>query len=347
MSACFLMLSAYPTILGKGEIGGAELQSWMIARGLASNGHDVRFLVKSKGSDEKRDGVKIRKIWYTNFLISYLFVLREILQSRSDVYYQRTGGHITIFISLVCRLLGKRFIFHVSGNRQLLQDYPYNLPWFLRKLYSISLKLADTIIVQNSEQRRMLKRRNVQLVPNIIKLGKPDPRRKKDYIIWVGSFDRVKQPEIYLALAERLPKYRFLMIGRHSRGKHSSKVLERGKPPRNLNILGQKPFSETERYISEARVFVNTSSSEGFPNTFLQSWKYGTPVVSLSVDPDNIISKNALGFFSGSLDRMADDVRKLMENDSLWKEMSHNCESYVKKHDISSLFGEFEKVFTK
>jgi len=50
---------------------------------------------------------------------------------------------------------------------------------------------------------------------------------------------------------------------------------------------------------------INTSNFEGFPNIFLEAWATGVPVISLNVDPGNVIKKRRLGICcEGSLERM-------------------------------------------
>jgi glycosyltransferase involved in cell wall biosynthesis len=54
----------------------------------------------------------------------------------------------------------------------------------------------------------------------------------------------------------------------------------------NLIFHGFVPYHKVNEYFSRASLFVNTSSIEGFPNTFIQAWMHYTPVVGLNVDPD-------------------------------------------------------------
>ena len=40
----------------------------------------------------------------------------------------------------------------------------------------------------------------------------------------------------------------------------------------NVTMLGPVRYRDTGALFDRARIFLNTSSIEGFPNTFLQAW---------------------------------------------------------------------------
>ena len=47
---------------------------------------------------------------------------------------------------------------------------------------------------------------------------------------------------------------------------------------------------------------------------FLEAWASGTPVVTLQIDPDRIIEKQALGVISGGVEGTVKDINALLES---------------------------------
>ena len=90
------------------------------------------------------------------------------------------------------------------------------------------------------------------------------------------------------------------------------------KCPANLTIIESVPHSEIWKLYRRAKVFVNTSVYEGFPNTFLQCAVSGVPVASLQVDPDQSLSHHQCGFLAnGDIDLLEFAVRRLWSDHSL------------------------------
>jgi glycosyltransferase involved in cell wall biosynthesis len=106
----------------------------------------------------------------------------------------------------------------------------------------------------------------------------------------------------------------------------------------NLDLYEDVPWSKIDNYFARARVFVNTSTYEGFPNTFVQAALHGAPVVSWRVDPDQLLSTGQLGLCAGeSFDRLVDLVQGLCESELGWNTLSEGVERYASTHHLLSV----------
>ncbi len=99
----------------------------------------------------------------------------------------------------------------------------------------------------------------------------------------------------------------------------------------NLKLTGMVPFKEVGEYFRKARLLVCTSIMEGFPNTFLQAWSLGVPVVS-TFDPDGTIEKYGIGRHCTTLCDMIEAVRDLLSCGSSYEETSGRSMEYVKQN---------------
>ena len=63
----------------------------------------------------------------------------------------------------------------------------------------------------------------------------------------------------------------------------------------NVTYRAYVPPEEIMETFSQAKALVNTSSEEGFPNTFLEAWLAGRPVVSFHVNPDGVLDDPLMG----------------------------------------------------
>jgi hypothetical protein len=61
-----------------------------------------------------------------------------------------------------------------------------------------------------------------------------------------------------------------------------------------------------------------------------------TPIMSLKVDPDRVVSRNNLTYhFKGDLSKMVDLFKNLIENPLDLENLGENCRKYaVKNHNI-------------
>ena len=361
---CFCALNAYP-LLAKSNfefIGGAELQQVLIAKELAKNGYDVSFVVFDEGQKplELVDGISI----YTSVKRGYSLTGPKTIYSAikkiwnamekadGDIYFQRCASYFTGFVALFCLLKGKKFVFQMAHDSDADGSFIKNSHLYAKALYYFGIKRANIVTAQNTFQQQLLKKtygRNSELIKNICFTEKIDKSSSKTLtVLWAGTIKKEKQPELFLELAKALPEAKFQMIGASPKniGAYYENFQEMAKKIKNLEMVGFVPYHLINQYFIKSSVFVNTSTLEGFPNTFLQAWMTYTPVISLNVDPDEVICKNNSGFHSKTFNQMVNDTKLLLNEETLRNQLGLNGRMYLEaEHDSNKIIQKYMKIF--
>ena len=362
---CFIALASLPILFSDENvkyIGGSELKSVLIGKELAKRGFNTSFITYKEDMGKKDiNGISIIETFpaHSNYSMfkRELIIWRSIKNAQADFYFQSSG--LSGSIPFYCILHRKKYIKWLASNSDLMLNRIYDKYSFFKKIIAyFGIKLASSIIVQNNIQKEMVEKifkKKCILIknPTIIPSDARENLGSKRTILWVGTIRNVKQPEIFLKIAKEFPKFKFIMIGGeyiHKNLKEREKeIFEKIKKESlsisNLEFLGFVPHDKIKRYYEDALMLINTSRMEGFPNTFLEAWVNCTPVVSLNIDPDNVISTEKLGFHSKTYDQMITDINTLLHDSHLRDEMGLNAKKYVEKyHDVKRITDQFESL---
>ncbi|MFC6976829.1 glycosyltransferase family 4 protein [Halomicroarcula sp. GCM10025709] len=155
-------------------------------------------------------------------------------------------------------------------------------------------------------------------------------------VLWLASIKPWKQPERFVEVARRcrdLP-CEFWLVGRPVERALADRLTEQADRLPNLRYLGGCTVAESDDYIEQASVFVNTSTQEGFPNTFIQSWLRRTPVVSLNVDPTDDAGDHPTGYYAvGDIETLTDRVRELITDPQRRRALGDSAFEYAREHN--------------
>ena len=369
---CFVAPNAWPVLAGDTTIpvvGGAEVQQAYIARGLAARGFRVSMICLDHGQPDKTliDGITVYK---THIPVSGLPLIRffhprltsiwkALKRVDADIYYQRAAGVITGIVALFAKHHGRRFVYAVAHDLDLEKNRTHELfqrraGWRDRQFFSLGLKLADEIIVQHNAQVAACQRwhnRTAVTVPSCYDRPTAARADRSGYVLWVSTIRAWKQPELFLELARRLPHLRFRMIGgegiERSGASLSARIREESATLPNVEFLGFVPHAEIEPHFDGARVVVNTSTKEGFPNTFLQAWSRGIPAVSF-VECATADHGQRVLRVARDIGDMASLVNTLMTSDDEWLQAGILARHYVQEqHSVSAAVTVYEGVFAR
>lgn len=260
----------------------------------------------------------------------------------------------TGLLAAFCRRHHRKFVFAAASDTDFDLKRAFIPTWRDRLLYRYGLRRADAIITQTESQRALVRQNfglEAQLIPNCWaeEPTAPKPLAEPDGVLWVSTVRTWKRPGLFLDLAERLPEVRFVMVGGPAFGEADlyEHIEQRARSIPNLSFVGFVPFGEVGRYFDRAALVVNTSEpKEGFPNTFLQAWCRGLPVVSC-FDPDGIIQRQQLGLTVNNLDTMRHGVLKLLHDPDLYGQLQRNVLQYFQaNHRLERLGPRYEALFS-
>jgi glycosyltransferase involved in cell wall biosynthesis len=270
----------------------------------------------------------------------------------ADLYYTSCAGMHVGLLALFSRRFRKRFVFRVASDSDC--DGSRLLVPFARDrwLYAYGLRRADAILVQSVAQTQAL-RRNYGLASRVagMLVEKPlaTPSRDID-VLWVSNIRREKRPDRILELTANLPGVKVHMVGGPLRDEealfHEIEGAARARP--NVTFHGRLPYRDANALYGRSRLLVNTSDVEGFPNSYLQAWIRGVPVVTL-IDPDRVIEREGLGVATSSPAGIARAVRALLDDPAAWKAASDRCLAYMireygEDRILSTYLETFERV---
>jgi hypothetical protein len=112
----------------------------------------------------------------------------------------------------------------------------------------------------------------------------------------------------------------------------------------NVEYRGFMPFGEADRVFDGARLVVNTSTYEGFPNTFLQAWARGIPTVAFvdtrSRAADGLPAYDIVQDMPAAIAR----VGYLMRDDAAWERASGRVSRHFREHhSLDAVVGLYER----
>ncbi|MGI9260384.1 MAG: glycosyltransferase family 4 protein [Woeseiaceae bacterium] len=326
---CFVEPMTYSVLNPKSSRspGGEAVQHALLAREFARQGWEVSVVCRDIGQQDGEiiDGVRIWKTYHRDagipgvrFIYPRLTGLwRALGKADADVYFQSCAGLNTGVVAHYARLHGRKMVFRVAHDTDCIPDEVLVKNSRDRWLYEYGLNRTHLVSVQSDVQATALKD-NYNLPSAIVNMvvQPPDesPDTQKDIdVLWVNNLRAFKRPEIVYDIAKKMPDVRFVMIGSPMKGFEAlyEDIRRAAAELPNLEYLGPVPYAKVNSYFARAKLFLNTSDSEGFPNSYLQAWIRGVPVISY-FDPDGLIESQRIGATVASQDDFCEPIARLL-----------------------------------
>jgi len=344
---CFILPSYF-----KEDKGGAELQCYYLAQELISRDWEVHYIREHCDNNYKKDymddGIRIHGIRKIRDELRWMNInqLAPIMNTiDADCWYCRaTISYLYPVLKNARKIEGSKVIWSCCHDKELKTIRQKKiilklLYKFNEALFKNALQKIDTIVLQTNHQKNLL-RVKYKLSGTIIYNAHPRPKsynsnEKQNTIVWIGRLQPWKHPEIFVQIAEQLETkpYKFVAIGKPLKNNDLKNLLiDAQKKLSNFEYKGELENSHVCQIISEAKLLICTSDHEGFSNTFIEAWARGVPVISLRVDPDNLLQEKKIGLLSNSIEQLCIDIDLLLQNPEMWSKFSMNCIHFFETH---------------
>ena len=297
-----------------GQFGGYGTITRAVAEGLVRRGHEVFALVTRRGEQAKREQRDLEIVEGVSVVaVPHSYVERW---RRRSIYRQPAAD---LYISIDARFdswmalrenPGARHCIWLidpmtfdefwelhadtgGGPGKLASRVIFNgLQWFGRR----AARGADALL---SQTRRWVGEGAafygaagpVRFAPNAVEVPEgPITKAERPLVLFLGRFDRQKQPEEFFRLAAATPEIDFVAAGAATEPGRDRKLRERYGGAANLELPGVVTGADKDALLRRAWILCNTSLREGLPMSFQEALAYGCAILA-AVNPDELVSR--------------------------------------------------------
>ena len=344
------------------------MQLYLLAQELAKDTHNsVHFIVGDFGQQKIEQygaitvykGIPIKRhALITRFLPRSKVLLFNLMRKiAADVYVQRSASAGTGLIAILAHLWGKKFVYMTAHEIDCNGGFEQQNSWLAGTLFQYGIRHADCIVTQSQEHADMIAahhKRSSVIIPSLYTIPTETELAgvQKKHILWVGRCEDWKRPEVFIDLASQHPTESFVMISPASNNQteyYKALQAQLTAAPKNLQHIPYVPFAQIDRYFQEAKLFVNTSTYEGFPNTFVQAMKNKTPILSLVVNPDTILTAQHCGMSADNdTTKLQTQLSTLLQNPAQLARLGQNGYNYsCKQHSSADIAKTYVRLFDR
>lgn len=335
------------------QMGGSEYQAKVLIDYLLAH-YDVDIAYLTTDADPKftPEGYRIvrfsdrRGVRRYGSFFDVVRLYRTLARERPDIILQYVGSAHLGIAALYAQYHRCKLIWRVTNNPSVEPEtaswwQPHR--WLERLFLSFGVRNATLVLAQTQYQRARVTeafpRTPVQVLANFHPTP-PDCGRNGavvKQVAWVANLKPLKNPGAFVRLARRFAHrldVRFVMAGNATDEPNWTKrQLAEIAATSNLEYRGALSQRDVNALLEHTDLLVNTSDHEGFSNTFIQAWMRRVPVVSLRVDPDQLLSRGGLGAVTtGDEETLYERVAELLADPDRCAAIGARARRYALEH---------------
>lgn len=305
--------------------GGAELQVALLARELVRHGHEAVLLGTDTGQPDGVvwEGIRIRRGGrygagrLTDLASAWPQIHRVLREERPDFVVVYGWTALLYALAWWRCVVPYKLVFVCALDAEIDGDFRRRNP-VRGFIFHRGMQKADVRFSITERQAAQFRRQGMGCEVTRLLLREAvfsEGINKSVDLLWVARCEDVKRPGLFLDLAEALPETCCRMICTPHDQRLFEAIKKRASALPHVEFIEGVAYRDIQSHFNEAKVFVNTSSHEGVPNTFIHAGLGRAAVASLEIDPDHMFSVFATGVQAqGDFGRLVEGVRRLLFN---------------------------------
>lgn len=243
-------------------------------------------------------------------------------------------------------LTRKTIISHLHHNAPWLRKINFKTLLYLicsfrfKKIFTVSKAIEKEFIFSKIIKKKIVCIFNPVSVEKIISNVEKIDYEKKYDICCVGRLTKAKDPirwlEIINCVQKRFPNLKAIWVGDGEDKKLFLDKINELKLENTVNLIGFK--KNPYKYIASSKIYLLTSSWEGFGLSAFEAISLGLPSVVSNVGGLPSIINNKCGYVCDSDDKFIDGVIECLSNIDTFNEKSKNAIERAKEFDNSKYY---------
>lgn len=284
-------------------------------------------------------------------------IMAPFIMYKYDIIHFHIVPGITLLIQLpeliIAKFLRKKVLMEVHIGNQLT-------PYSKNKFFKWWLNQADLVLFLADKWKKLFEESYQDVITpsdvlyNACEISPTiSPDKKKKIILFAGSMDDNKAPDILLnawsTIKDKYPDWKILFLGSGNLEKFKKLAEELGIAD-NVEFTGYLTGNRKKQIFEEASIYCMCSYVEGFPMVVLEAWTHCIAVITTPVGglPDVIEDgKNCLIFPFGDYKTLAVHIKNLIENEKLRSVIGNYGYEYAQNNfSLNIISDKLEFIYT-
>lgn len=282
--------------------------------------------------------------WRFFSTLKTLFYLRNTIKKINPNSILSFGELWNSFVLIA--LLGLKYPVFISDRCRPDKSFGKFHDWLRIILYP----KAAGIIAQTEKAKEIYNaqfdHKNIEVIGNPIKTIDPrDSIERENVVLMVGRLIKTKHQDKLIELFLRIskPEWKLIIVGydhlKQNISEKLKKIITDNRAEDSVILAGKQ--SDVEAYYLKSKIFVFTSSSEGFPNVIGEAMSAGLPVVAFDcvAGPSEMIKHNNNGFLIPLFDykKFQEKLEILMKDDDLRNSFGQRSREDIRQFSIARI----------